>query len=803
MKRLIKQFWLAGLLTVAVLGLGGCDQLVDPVPAQYTLTFDSHDGSAVEPITQDEGTAVAKPTDPAKTDYTFLGWFDAAEGGTLYTWPHTLTADITLHAQWQTLLPQYTITFNSGEGGSPVEPIRANEGTGAAKPADPVKGGHDFQGWFDAAEGGSLYTWPHTLTGDVTMYARWQARVHTLTFDSNGGSEIPPITENEGTAVTKPEDPTKDGYTFLGWFDAAEGGSLYTWPHALSAGITMYAHWRAGEEPEPEQYTIAFESEGGSAVAAITADAGTTVNQPANPEKGGFSFKGWYDAASGGTAYTWPHTLTANVTMRAQWTPQYTLTFDSNGGSPVAVITADAETPVAKPVNDPAKTGHTFSGWHDSAEGGNPVQWPHTLTADVTVYARWTPRYTLAFDSHGGSAVAAVTADAGTTVIQPPDPEKGGFNFKGWYDAASGGTACAWPHTLNADVTIHAQWTAATPLNWTKAAQVPAQMPAEIQTVCYGKGVFVAGSRENDGRIAWSDDGGATWHGLDGAATTFGTNFAHVRFLDSKFWAVGGGGHMACSEDGKTWTAVTNPGIALNIVDIAYGAGVLVAGGDRGTMSYSTDGGATWTANDQTAYFTAGGSVADFKALIFAAGKFLAVGQFAKTIYSSDGITWTNVSDTVKIDIIQHYNNWPSRSGHLGLSVAAYGAGVYVIGGQGVLGISADLEHWERIDMEPFGFTRGHSFGWINSLIYADGLFVLGGGDGKAAYSLDGRTWTPVDTNAIFHNFHFINGLAYDGNGGFVAVGATCAADPCLNDPKSIVPSHHIGDVGCVAYIKP
>jgi hypothetical protein len=345
-------------------------------------------------------------------------------------------------------------------------------------------------------------------------------------------------------------------------------------------------------------------------------------------------------------------------------------------------------------------------------------------------------------------------------------------------------------------------------LNWTKAANVPNAMPNEIQTVCHGNGVFVAGSRENDGRIAWSDDGGETWHGLDGAATTFGTNFVHVRFLNGKFWAVGGGGHMAKSEDGKTWTAVANPGITENIVDIAYGKvdgyanGVFVAGGNRGTMSYSADSGKTWVTKDQTVTFTAGGSVADFKAIIFAEGKFLAVGQFAKAIYSSDGITWTNVSETIKTDIIQHYNNWPSRSGHLGLSAAAYGAGVYVISGQGVLGISPDLENWERIDMDAFGFARGHSFGWINSLIYADGLFVLGGGDGKAACSVDGRTWTPLNTNPIFHNFHFINGLAYDGNGGFVAVGATCS-NPDSHSPTSVSLYVHLGNVGCVAYIKP
>jgi hypothetical protein len=425
------------------------------------------------------------------------------------------------------------------------------------------------------------------------------------------------------------------------------------------------------------------------------------------------------------------------------------------------------------------------------------------------------------------SGFAGIPIDLNGATVEPDDAT---YNRIVW-SVESGGAVAGGKLTAFAAGTLTVRGTVTSPIEnytdtftiqivaqpgtWTKAAGVPVEMPNEIQTVCYGNGVFVAGSRENDGRIAWSDDGGVTWHGLDSETTTFQDtindkvveNFVHVRFLNDKFWAVGGNHHMATSENGKTWTAVANPGITGNIVDIAYGevdgSGVFVAGGDKGTMSYSTNGGATWTANNQTTTFTAGGSVADFKAIIFAEGKFLAVGQFAKAIYSSDGKTWTNVSDTVKTKIIQHFqSSWPSRSGHLGLSVAAYGAGVYLIGGQGVLGISSDLENWERIDMEPFGFARGHSFGWINSLIYADGLFVLGGGDGKAAYSANGRDWIPADTNPIFHNFHFINGLAYDGDGGFVAVGATCTS-PDLHNSVSTNSYVHLGNVGCVAYIKP
>ncbi|MDR1232308.1 MAG: InlB B-repeat-containing protein [Spirochaetaceae bacterium] len=290
---------------------------------------------------------------------------------------------------------------------------------------------------------------------------------YTITFDSNGGSPVAAVTEDAGVAVPKPTDPAKSGFVFTGWFSAAEGGSLYAWPLALSADVTVHAHWRADDEPAPAQYTITFDSNGGSPVTAVTADAGTSVSQPtAAPTKSGFAFSGWFSAASGGTACAWPHTLSADITVYAQWTARYTVTFDSNGGSNVAAVTANAGTAVSKPA-DPAKSGFVFDGWFSAAEGGSFYAWPLALGANVTVYAHWRAdsepapaQYTITFDSNGGSTVTAVTANGGTSVSQPADPSKNGFIFNGWFDAASKGTVYKWPHTLSADVTMHAQWTA-------------------------------------------------------------------------------------------------------------------------------------------------------------------------------------------------------------------------------------------------------------------------------------------------------------------------------------------------------
>jgi uncharacterized repeat protein (TIGR02543 family) len=122
---------------------GGGDDDGTPPPVQYTLTFNTHGGSAVQSVTADPGTTVNKPADPARGGYTFLGWFSAETGGTAYTWPHTLNADVTMHAQWwdNSIPPpaQYTLTFNS-HSGSAVAVITANAGTAVNKPADPARG---------------------------------------------------------------------------------------------------------------------------------------------------------------------------------------------------------------------------------------------------------------------------------------------------------------------------------------------------------------------------------------------------------------------------------------------------------------------------------------------------------------------------------------------------------------------------------------------------------------------------------------------------------------------------------------
>lgn len=189
----------------------------------------------------------------------------------------------------------YTVTFQS-EGGSEVaSQIRAN--APAARPADPTKEGYTFIGWYN---GESEWNFETPVTADLTLTAKWQINRYTITFDTAGGSEVAPITQDYGTTITPPAAPTRTGYTFAGWDREI--------PTAMPAeNMTITARWQVN------QYTITFKPENGGQDIVIKQDYGTAITAPANPTKTGYTFAGWDK--------TIPTTMPAgNMTITAQWT---------------------------------------------------------------------------------------------------------------------------------------------------------------------------------------------------------------------------------------------------------------------------------------------------------------------------------------------------------------------------------------------------------------------------------------------------------------------------------------------------
>ena len=160
--------------------------------------------------------------------------------------------------------------------------------------------GYTQTGWRNA-DGTKTYPLGGTYTENagITLYPVWTPNRYTITFDTAGGSDIASITQDYGTAITAPTNPTREGYTFIGWDKAI--------PVTMPAeNMTITAKWKVNS------YTITFDTNGGSTIAPITQDYGTAIAAPANPTKEGYTFVGWNTEI--------PATMPAeNVTIKAKW----------------------------------------------------------------------------------------------------------------------------------------------------------------------------------------------------------------------------------------------------------------------------------------------------------------------------------------------------------------------------------------------------------------------------------------------------------------------------------------------------
>ena len=408
---------------------GNCYKPGDTVPADVSMLSITGDYEVIYlPGTYGAGSAVTdmKPHNNILTlrgalftrvGYTQVGWSTVDGGEKVYDFKDIYTKNeaLTLYPVWNT--NKYTIAFDTN-GGSEIAPITQDYGTEITAPDNPTRKGYTFKGWDKAI--------PETMPAEnITVKAQWEINQYTITFDTNGGSEIAPITQDYGTKITAPDKPTRKGYTFKGWDKEI--------PETMPAeNITVKAQW------EVNQYTITFDTNGGSEIAPITQDYGTEITAPDNPTRKGYTFKGWDKEI--------PRTMPVeNITVKAQWEiNQYTITFDTNGGSEIAPITQDYGTEITAPDN-PTRKGYTFKGWDKEI--------PETMPAEnMTVKAQWKiNQYKITFDTNGGSEIAPITQDYGTEITTPDNPTRKGYTFKGWDKEI--------PKTMLAEnITVKAQW---------------------------------------------------------------------------------------------------------------------------------------------------------------------------------------------------------------------------------------------------------------------------------------------------------------------------------------------------------
>ena len=381
-----------------------------------------------ESFTAPSGEGLTRPK--GNTDSYF--WWLGSDGESYVPGAMIPAGVASLTAQWTALTYSVTLHENGGTISS-GNVTSYNYGEGATLPAadNTTREGYTFAGWYDneVLTGNPITEISTDETGNRTYWAKWTINQYTITFDTDGGSAIAPITQNYGTLITAPENPSKLGYTFAGWNPAI--------PATMPAeDQTLTAQWSC------DTYAITYDLNGGTASGnpdSYTVESGEiTLNAP---EKSGYTFTGW-----SGTDLTGEDNLTVTIltgstgdrSYTAHWSLNtYSITYDLNGGTATGNPDSYTVESEAITLNAPEKTGYTFTGWSGTdltGEENLTVVIPTGSTGNRSYTAHWSLNtYSITYDLNGGTASGNPTSyTVESAAITLNQPTKTGYTFTGW-----------------------------------------------------------------------------------------------------------------------------------------------------------------------------------------------------------------------------------------------------------------------------------------------------------------------------------------------------------------------------------
>ena len=426
-----------------------------------------------------------------RTGYSFKGWSTDpnataatyANGAQVSNLSEVQGARVNLYAVWEA--NEYTVVFHAnhqGDSSTATQKFKYDETAKTLSPNAFSRTGWTFDKWNTAADGSgtsyadkALVSSPLAASGQFHLYAQWTLNTYSVTFDSNGGSDVASQTVGYGERAADPGAPSRPGYAFGGWYRNAELTGA-AWNFAFDTvpvgGVALYAKWTAN------RFTVTLDPGAGAGVLATRSYTYAAPNQnlPALSELGfsktGYAFAGWTVAADGsGAVYADGADVAtglstgAPVTLHAQWKANsYTVKFDAGEGSLGSVpaqLAATFDEDVALPSAEPSRRGYAFLGWSEAA-GASEAQYSAgrvlakpNFSSDpggtATLHAVWKANsYAVRFDPNA-------TAEQGLTGGPMPDQEfvydadpaplaanaysRTGYRFAGWTENADGSGA--------------------------------------------------------------------------------------------------------------------------------------------------------------------------------------------------------------------------------------------------------------------------------------------------------------------------------------------------------------------------
>lgn len=387
--------------------------------------------------------------------FNFRGWFTEKNVGTgdkVLGVAKGTTGNFTVYAQFG--LEVYDITYINVNSAINNNPTYYDTETEDFTIYPLSKEGYNFDGWFANEE----YTEEANLTivkgsnGDITLYAKWTAITYTIEYVTYGGvfeNNSYPKTYTINDEISLVE-PTLNNNFFVGWFTLAENGNLQEKIEKGTTGnVTLYARW------------VSFESNGGSRVEYEVIVEQGKINQPVAPEKDYYTFEGWYTDEELTNKFNFA-IPSKNLVLYANWeATEYKINYVLNGGQNAKenqetytieenVIFADAN-----------KVGYTFVGWFNDEEFTSTVveELPLGSHGEITLYAHYSiNKYTISFETNGGTSVTDITQNYATEVTDPEAPAKNGYEFVGWYANEELTRRYTFSTMPAEDITIYAKW---------------------------------------------------------------------------------------------------------------------------------------------------------------------------------------------------------------------------------------------------------------------------------------------------------------------------------------------------------
>ncbi len=472
---------------ITVVAMWEQESTPDPGPNPSTKTwkvvFDSKGGTPVDTQTVEDGQCATEPDSPGGlAGFTFDTWY--ADGKVnAYDFSQPVTGDLVLRAGWMPVQCKITYVTNNENGDEPfTEWLTYGQSIGSYPNEEPVREGYVFKHW---AKSGATVPYDFTLPvmQDMTLEAVW-AKLHEVTFDSAGGSEVELQKVEDGQTAFEPEDPTKEGYVFRCWY-LTDSGVPYNFATPVVTDIALHAAW----DEAPTAFNVVFDSAGGTPVDSQRVNAGDTVQPPLDPTRDGHRFAGWY-LGNADEPYDFSSKVNQDLVLVAHWVEPHTttheVTFDLNWQAPSAI---DAQTvgdggTATRPA-DPVREGYDFVGWYELLPDGTvsqddldavgdvvwidrsddvdhmllPYDFSTPVTSDVLLRARWqAKKHAVTFNTQGGSELSPLAVSHGDNLAFLSDPVRRGFSFSGWSTDPEGKNGYDLATPITGDLLLYAQW---------------------------------------------------------------------------------------------------------------------------------------------------------------------------------------------------------------------------------------------------------------------------------------------------------------------------------------------------------